>query len=505
MLMFKLKRIIPFILLWSFIFVSIISPFGYITGNGYNSVLQQVFNIRNSNEISNTIQKAIPDKVEEEEFLDVKKEDWYYEDIYKLVRNGIVTGYSDNTFKPEKKVTVGEFIKLLLLSMGYKQEDNSNAWYANYEAKARELGIIELNDNYNFDAIISRKSMAKMLVKALKIPPETKTKTIFADLGDLNTEWIDTVFNEQLMHGYMSNKRIVFRPNQSATRAEVCSIIARLVEYRKNPQEYKNARVSQNQEKRPLAAQNVYAETAAHAKEIPVLLYHHLLRKDENKLYKNNNTVLSVEEFESQMKLLYDNGFNTITVFELEKFLKNEINLPYKSVMIAFDDGYLSNYVYAYPIMKKYGQVGTIFLLTSAIQNTTQKFNPDLLPMMSWEDVNKSTDVFDFGSHTHALHNKDKNNISYLVSKPDKEIKQDLTRSKDLLGGVDFFAYPYGQFNYKTIAILKELGFNIAFTTKEGNITRESNQYTLDRYSISPGRDISIILKKAYPDINLVK
>ena len=504
MLMFKLKKMLPFLLLWCITIVIMFSPSNYKASRNNSIASRQVFYENNLDKISNINLQENSNKTAVREFLDVKREDLFYDDIHKLVGLRIVDGYADDTFKPNKKISVGEFVKLLLLSMGYKQEDSDSTWYRNYETKARELGVIESKDNYNFDAVISRKSMAKMVCKMLKISPEGGAKTVFADLGDLDTGWIDTVFNEQLMHGYMSNNRIVFRPNQSATRAEACSVIARLDEYRKNPQDYKSSRVSQTQDKRPLAAQNVYAETAASAKEVPVLLYHHLLKKEENKLYRNNNSVLSLEEFESQMKLLYDNGFYAITVFELEKFLKKEINLPYKSVLIAFDDGYLSNYIYAYPVMKRYGQVGTISLLTSAIQSTPQKFNPDFLPMISWEEINKSTDVFDFASHTHAMHNKDKKNISYLVGKPETEVRQDLKRSKDLLG-IDFFAYPYGQYNDNTIAILKELGFRMAFSTKEGNITKDSNPYTLNRYTITPGRDISIILKKAYPDIQFVK
>jgi peptidoglycan/xylan/chitin deacetylase (PgdA/CDA1 family) len=499
--MFKLKKIIPYIFLWCFVFVIIFSSLG---NNAIinNSELNKGFTAVKSDYEPDNGLNAMPEKIRDKEFIDVKKEDYAYEDINKLVKMGIVSGYTDNTFRPSKKVTVGEFVKLLLLSMGYKEADNYGIWYKNYEAKATELGIIDADDNYNFDAIISRKSIAKMICKMLKISPEAGGKTVFADLGGVETEWIDTVFNENLMHGFMSNNRIVFRPNQSATRAEVCSVIARLGEYQENPQNFKASRVTQNQDKRPLAAQNVYAETSENAKEIPVLLYHHLLKKDENKLYQNNGSVISVEEFESQMKLLYDNGFYTITVFELEKYLNNEINLPYKSVLIAFDDGYLSDYTYAYPIMKKYGQVGTVFLLTSAIQSTPQKFNPDFLPMFSWVEVNKSTDVFDFGSHTHALHNKDKKNVSYLVSKPENEIRQDLKHSKEILG-TNYFAYPYGQFNYRTVAVLKDLGFTMAFSTKEGNITRNSNPYALSRYTINPGRDISIILKKIYPDLQV--
>lgn len=47
------------------------------------------------------------------EFSDLKNEHWAYNDISKLIENGTVTGYSDNTFRPENKVTRAEFVKML--------------------------------------------------------------------------------------------------------------------------------------------------------------------------------------------------------------------------------------------------------------------------------------------------------------------------------------------------------------------------------------------------------
>ncbi|WP_031517310.1 hypothetical protein [Desulfofalx alkaliphila] len=51
------------------------------------------------------------------------------------------------------------------------------------------------------------------------------------------------------------------------------------------------------------------------ANEIPVLMYHHLLKEEENP-YINNGAVLNVENFEQQMKILHDNNYNTITLNE---------------------------------------------------------------------------------------------------------------------------------------------------------------------------------------------
>ena len=33
----------------------------------------------------------------------------------------------------------------------------------------------------------------------------------------------------------------------------------------------------------------------------------------------------------------------------------NDIPIPKNSIFLNFDDGYLDNYIYAYPLLKKYG------------------------------------------------------------------------------------------------------------------------------------------------------
>lgn len=52
------------------------------------------------------------------------------------------------------------------------------------------------------------------------------------------------------------------------------------------------------------------------------------------------------------MYYLYENGFHTATLDELQPFLDGEFTLPEKTVVLTFDDGYYSNALYAYPILK---------------------------------------------------------------------------------------------------------------------------------------------------------
>src|SRR5689334_15319048 len=88
-----------------------------------------------------------------------------------------------------------------------------------------------------------------------------------------------------------------------------------------------------------LLQSNVSSENLEHHEtEIPVLMYHILI--------EGRNDGLSVDpmRFKEQMTALKEAGYNTITVFELDDYLKNGTLLPTKPILITFDDGYISNY-----------------------------------------------------------------------------------------------------------------------------------------------------------------
>ncbi|QQY79933.1 polysaccharide deacetylase [Keratinibaculum paraultunense] len=223
------------------------------------------------------------------------------------------------------------------------------------------------------------------------------------------------------------------------------------------------------------------------AEKIPVLLYHHILKQEDIDKYNwsENNSVLSLETFEEQMNYLYENGFYTATLDELQSFLNGEITFPEKTVVITFDDGYLSNALYAYPIMKKYNFRGTIFMLGYRVDDIQASFNPSSTQSLSIHEAYKYEDVFDYESHTYKLHDVDKNGNKLLLASDKKTIINDLTMSKNLLNA-KYFSYPYGVYDENTIKYLKDTGYEMAFTIKPGYVTKDLNKYELPRFSISP-------------------
>lgn len=224
----------------------------------------------------------------------------------------------------------------------------------------------------------------------------------------------------------------------------------------------------------------IHKSISKYANEITVLMYHDFIDGESNK-----PTRLPIQNFEEQMKYLHENGYKTATIEELEQFIKGEIVLPKKTVVITFDDGYLSNYVYAYPILKKYNFKATMFAVTSTVNEVPEQYVPNKSTHISWIEMNKSDDIFTFGSHTHDLHKLSSEEESYLINKSYDDVVKDLRISREKLK-TQYFAYPYGYYNKQTLEILKRMNFKMAFTVTNGKVSKNTDPYRIPRYGIDP-------------------
>ncbi|MDY6853035.1 MAG: polysaccharide deacetylase family protein, partial [Thermodesulfobacteriota bacterium] len=94
---------------------------------------------------------------------------------------------------------------------------------------------------------------------------------------------------------------------------------------------------------------------------VPVLVYHGFSRQ------KADKTHVAKADFENQMKFLKDKGYSVITLDRFLDFLNFKSSIPPKSVVLTFDSGRRTVYDIAYPILKKYGYPGTLFVQTDFI------------------------------------------------------------------------------------------------------------------------------------------
>lgn len=246
--------------------------------------------------------------------------------------------------------------------------------------------------------------------------------------------------------------------------------------------------------------------------KIPVLMYHHL----ENNV--NNNTVISPENFENQIKTLKENGYNSITTQDLYDYLNGKTELPKNPVLITFDDGYLSNFEKAYPILKKYKMHAEIFVITSHILETNEKnVYTNEIPKMNWDQLKEMKDYITIQSHTWNSHYKLQSfsggmkgaiyGRSYINGKLETQVeyeervKKDFNLSRKIIKeklGYEPIAlsYPFGTNSEDAMKLAKDVGFKMAFVIKNKGVTMGDNVYALSRITVNGNETGAELIKK---------
>ncbi|MGB9680517.1 MAG: polysaccharide deacetylase family protein, partial [Thermoanaerobacteraceae bacterium] len=126
---------------------------------------------------------------------------------------------------------------------------------------------------------------------------------------------------------------------------------------------------------------------------VPVLMYHHLQKEGSFDSAKLGGVIIDPQRFEKQMLYLKAAGYHTITLEQLRDFVLYNKPLPSKPIVITFDDGYLSNYVYAYPILKKLDMKAEINIIVSYVPNDVNKQKPEVfIPHFTWEQAKEMSD-----------------------------------------------------------------------------------------------------------------
>ena len=221
---------------------------------------------------------------------------------------------------------------------------------------------------------------------------------------------------------------------------------------------------------------------------IPVLTYHHILRDEENTRFRHTSTTTSVRAFSNQMTWLRDRGYATLTMYQLDDYVHNRVNLPARAVVITFDDGLKSVSRYAYPVLKAYGFKATAFIISSRIKRYPQKWAPKSLQFMSLSELMGIKDVFDFQSHTHFLHRVDGRRRPILLSRSYHNILFDFARSRRALAQFNprvlYLSYPFGGYNATAEKAAKDAGFHLAVTTVKGKVKPGDNPMLLKRLYI---------------------
>ncbi|GAB4536377.1 MAG: polysaccharide deacetylase family protein [Thermodesulfovibrionia bacterium] len=230
---------------------------------------------------------------------------------------------------------------------------------------------------------------------------------------------------------------------------------------------------------------------------IPVLMYHHVSPE-------GRGISISPSVFEDHVRFLKRSGWRTLRGDEFIEVIHQK-KIKERYVVLTFDDGFADNYVYAYPILKRYGMKAILFVTTSFIEDIDIKrdgFKP--LPheeawglafterrhevMCTWNELREmeGSGVFDIQAHSHTH-----NTPSYIKGKRYSELREDLLVCKKLLKErlskeIQHLSWPKGCYDYEAIRIATGAGFNAIYTTERGANTA-GNLREIRRLSVKRG------------------
>lgn len=159
--------------------------------------------------------------IEHNKIIDISNH-WAYKDIKLLINENVVEGYDDGTFKPDKKVKVNEFLKMLIEMADYKLQISGEKWPNWYIQTAIKNNLIKEDEFENYSREISRFEAAKIIANYINIDDISSNKNIFNDLNNDQKDIVLKLVKLNVINGYADN---TFRSNNSITRAEACRII----------------------------------------------------------------------------------------------------------------------------------------------------------------------------------------------------------------------------------------------------------------------------------------
>lgn len=212
-----------------------------------------------------------------------------------------------------------------------------------------------------------------------------------------------------------------------------------------------------------------YINIVSEEVRIPILMYHSISDDDPN-----NSLLVPPAMFDEQMAWLEENKFTAMTMDEAMEAMNSGI-VPKRPVVITFDDGYMDNYISAFPSLKEHNMKGTFFVITSGVGNGYY-MSADMLREM--QDVGMSIE-------NHTENHVELNNLTR--EEAINEIKNAQTFLREVIGSeANYLCYPVGRYSDETIEIAKELGIKAAVTTQGGISQTIDGSYELKRVRVSP-------------------
>ncbi len=210
-----------------------------------------------------------------------------------------------------------------------------------------------------------------------------------------------------------------------------------------------------------------------HLGPVPILEYHVLGKAPPEAPYPE--LYVSRPDFRRQMNWLDRNGFEAVTLAQVEEAWYRGGTLPPKPIVISFDDGYRPQFTFALPQLRRHGWAGVLNL--KAEGSDLYRSNVEAMIDAGWELA------------SHSIHHSDLTTIDAA------RLREEVAASRRLLQReygvpVENFCYPSGRFDETVIAAVEAAGYVGATTEIPGDASREKPQ-ELARFEVLGSAGVS--------------
>ncbi|MBR5442100.1 MAG: polysaccharide deacetylase family protein [Clostridia bacterium] len=227
---------------------------------------------------------------------------------------------------------------------------------------------------------------------------------------------------------------------------------------------------------------------------VPIIMYHQVHQGTKS----CGDYIIPLSTPRGDFEYMKSNGITPVSFSALRDYVENGTPLPPRPIVITFDDGERSFLTRVVPLLQEYGYPANVNVIGSLVELYTQNGETDdSYAYLSRNDIKLLSEnpLVEIGCHTYNLHSlTGRRGVAQLYGESDDEycslISADLDKFNELLVDVTgraptIFAYPYGIKNRLCDEILKERGFTITLTCREGvnTLTHGSTLSDLGRFN----------------------
>jgi len=219
---------------------------------------------------------------------------------------------------------------------------------------------------------------------------------------------------------------------------------------------------------------------------VPILLYHHV----------SPDRDMTPAAFERQLSFLLERGYQSLSLEELLEIVHGAKKARPRAFAVTFDDGYLDNWVYAFPVLEKLKVKAAFYLVTDYVESAGRRGPKDCRAtrgpaersaggFLSWEEARAmdASGLITWGSHTQTHRH-------WIRKNPYPDVERELKESKALIErqmgrSCSHLSWPWGDFEKNWWPLLERAGYRSAVTTLAGANAAGTPPYALKRMNVS--------------------